>query len=74
MSKFLIIACFTIIISCVVGHGTVHDPVARQTRWRYDSSAPANYDDVGVYCGGISVNKLYFVIGILCPITGRFQS
>lgn len=55
MSKLVFIALVVALIGCVAGHGTVHDPVARQTRWRYDSSANPNWDDVGVYCGGFNV-------------------
>lgn len=53
MFKIIVVA---VLVATVAGHGTVHDPVARQTRWRYDSSAPANYDDVGVWCGGFNVS------------------
>ncbi|KAH8330908.1 hypothetical protein KR067_008844 [Drosophila pandora] len=41
---------------CLLGeleaHGMMLSPVSRSSRWRYDSSAPTNYDDNGVYCGG----------------------
>ncbi|KAH8248267.1 hypothetical protein KR038_009874 [Drosophila bunnanda] len=33
-------------------HGMMLSPVGRSSRWRYDSSAPTNYDDNGLYCGG----------------------
>ncbi|XP_030374183.1 uncharacterized protein LOC115623782 [Scaptodrosophila lebanonensis] len=33
-------------------HGILLYPVGRSSRWRYDGSAPANYDDNGLYCGG----------------------
>ena len=56
MLKFVVLTLALVAISNVAGHGTVHEPVARQTRWRYDSSAPADYDDVGVYCGGYNVS------------------
>lgn len=53
MSKLAVsVAIVLAILGCVAAHGTVHDPVARQTRWRYDSQAPANFDDVGLWCGG----------------------
>lgn len=35
MFKFIVIAS---LVAIVAGHGTIHDPVARQTRWRYDSA------------------------------------
>lgn len=67
MSKLIFVALVAI-IGCVASHGTVHDPVARQTRWRYDSSATPNYDDVGVYCGGISA--LWQQNGGRCGVCG----
>lgn len=36
----------------VNSHGMMMDPVNRASRWRIDSSAPKNYDDNGLYCGG----------------------
>ncbi|XP_043656746.1 uncharacterized protein LOC122622399 [Drosophila teissieri] len=34
------------------GHGMMLSPTGRSSRWRYDSSAPTNYDDNALYCGG----------------------
>jgi len=31
------------------------NPAGRSSRWRYDSSAPTNYDDNSLYCGGLWV-------------------
>ncbi|XP_055852303.1 uncharacterized protein LOC129916410 isoform X2 [Episyrphus balteatus] len=31
------------------------EPVSRGSRWRTDRTAPANYDDNGLYCGGYAV-------------------
>lgn len=56
MFKIVFVACGLSIIGWVFGHGTVYNPVARQTRWRFDPSAPADYNDVGLYCGGYSVS------------------
>lgn len=39
----------------VNAHGTMVDPISRNSLWRVDSSAPVNYDDIELYCGGISV-------------------
>lgn len=39
----------------VISHGMVLDPVARGSRWRSNSSAPHNYNDSELYCGGMSV-------------------
>ncbi|KAM8706034.1 hypothetical protein ACLKA7_010340 [Drosophila subpalustris] len=35
------------------GHGMMLSPAGRSSRWRYDSTAPKNYDDNGLYCGGL---------------------
>lgn len=43
-------------VGLVAAHGTVHEPVARQTRWRYSTSAVKNYDDKQLFCGGFSVS------------------
>lgn len=39
----------------VAGHGMVLDPVCRQSRWRYNESAPTDYNDNQVFCGGFGV-------------------
>ena len=62
MLKFVVLTLALVAISNVAGHGSMHDPVARQTRWRYDSSATPNYDDVGVYCGGFNVRTCCYQI------------
>ncbi len=57
----------------VHGHGRMEDPPARNAAWRYGKTrlfsygketrlavgfdVPANYDDVGLDCGGLSVQK-----------------
>ncbi|XP_055851257.1 uncharacterized protein LOC129915641 [Episyrphus balteatus] len=39
----------------IYGHGMMLDPVSRSSRWRYDKTAPINYDDNGLFCGGFGV-------------------
>lgn len=50
-----------IIIQKVHGHGMMLEPVGRASRWRFNHSAPPNYDDSQLYCGGLykqwNVNK-----------------
>lgn len=63
------ITTFVLTVWCFVGqidgHGMMLSPVGRSSRWRYDSTAPKNYDDNGLYCGGFWVcAKL-----ILLPLT-----
>lgn len=53
----LLLVTFALIFNCIFeisGHGTVLNPVGRATRWRYDYTAPINYDDNGLNCGGFS--------------------
>ncbi|XP_055905596.1 uncharacterized protein LOC129941269 [Eupeodes corollae] len=50
-----LIAVLSIFCTKVIGHGMLLDPVSRSSRWRVDSSARANYDDNGLFCGGFSV-------------------
>lgn len=41
----------------VKGHGMVMDPPNRSSMWRFDPSAPINWDDDQNYCGGMTVRK-----------------
>lgn len=43
-------------VGLVEAHGMVHDPVCRQTRWRVNSTAPVNYNDNQLFCGGFGVS------------------
>lgn len=52
----LLIIILTVIISYVSGHGRLLEPVGRASRWRYDSSAPRDYDDNQSFCGGFYVS------------------
>ena len=36
-------------------HGTMIDPVSRNSLWRIDQTAPVNYNDIELFCGGIGV-------------------
>lgn len=40
----------------VEAHGTMVDPVSRNSLWRLDGSAPVNYNDIELFCGGIGVS------------------
>ncbi|KAI8129805.1 hypothetical protein FF38_04400 [Lucilia cuprina] len=50
-----------IIIQCLAlfdvswGHGMMLSPPGRSSRWRYDHTAPVNYDDNANFCGGFGV-------------------
>lgn len=43
------------VIKLTDAHGTMVDPVSRNSLWRVDSSAPVNYNDIELFCGGIGV-------------------
>ncbi|XP_068152539.1 uncharacterized protein [Drosophila tropicalis] len=47
-----VFVAFSCLLLGTEGHGRMMSPVGRSSRWRYDSSAPTNYDDTGLYCGG----------------------
>lgn len=41
----------------VNAHGTMIDPVSRNSLWRVDKSVPVNYNDIELFCGGIGVSN-----------------
>lgn len=41
----------------VSGHGMMLDPPNRSSLWRYDPTAPINYNDNEVFCGGFGVTQ-----------------
>ncbi|XP_077293877.1 uncharacterized protein LOC143916588 [Arctopsyche grandis] len=49
--KYLIVFALLAVVPIVWGHGMVMDPVNRASRWRFNNSAPANWDDNQLYCG-----------------------
>lgn len=54
--------------SGIEGHGMVIDPVNRASRWRFNLSAPTNYEDSGLWCGGFQVQ--YEINGGRCGMCG----
>ncbi|KAJ3649523.1 hypothetical protein Zmor_021263 [Zophobas morio] len=46
--------CFSVLVTETFGHGMMLEPPNRSSLWRSDSSAPPNYSDNQVYCGGLS--------------------
>jgi len=52
MKLLLTLVVIAITLEGLAGHGYLKDPVNRASRWRVDSSAPTNYDDNGLNCGG----------------------
>uniref|UniRef100_A0A0K8TUX0 Chitin-binding type-4 domain-containing protein n=2 Tax=Bactrocera latifrons TaxID=174628 RepID=A0A0K8TUX0_BACLA len=53
--SFALVSLACIYNGLVSGHGMLLDPPGRSSRWRYNSTAPTNYDDNGLNCGGMSV-------------------
>ncbi|KAK4884511.1 hypothetical protein RN001_000782 [Aquatica leii] len=54
------------------GHGMMIDPPNRSSRWRFDLSAPINYDDNELFCGGFG--EQWEVNGGKCGICGDSYS
>lgn len=58
MNRYIVAALAIIALyefQAVQGHGMMLKPVSRSSRWRYDSSAPTNYNDNELFCGGATV-------------------
>lgn len=69
MSKLLITLClFSAFIALTSSHGMVMDPVNRASRWRLDPTAPINWDDTELWCGGLNVQHNTY--GGKCGICG----
>lgn len=62
------VSAFMGLFSLVYGHGYALEPIARGSRWRFNSSAPVNTDDTGLWCGGFGVQ--YWQNGGKCGICG----
>jgi hypothetical protein len=59
LEKTLFLIVFPIVLNSFepcYGHGYVLDPVARGSRWRFNTSALPNYDDNSLFCGGFNVS------------------
>lgn len=53
--NFLTFLVLVNVFGGILGHGRVMDPIGRSSRWRLDSSAPKNYNDMETFCGGYNV-------------------
>lgn len=62
MLKFLLVSAA--LVAFVVGHGSVHEPVARQSRWRYDPTATPNTNDYALNCGNFNVSYPVILVNI----------
>lgn len=58
MLKFVVALSFLVAVPLHVrGHGMLMDPVNRASRWRYDPTAPQDFDDNQLFCGGFAVSS-----------------
>lgn len=58
MIKFtLVLAILIANLLQINGHGMVMDPVNRSSAWKKNFTTPVNWDDSGLFCGGIGVSK-----------------
>ena len=53
--KFLLAFLLLNLLDEISGHGMLMDPVNRASRWRFDSTAFADYNDMEGFCGGFLV-------------------
>lgn len=54
------------LLHSTAGHGMLMNPVSRSSRWRFNASAPINYNDNENFCGGFDVRIIHFS-GCPCP-------
>ncbi|XP_017873552.1 PREDICTED: uncharacterized protein LOC108620996 [Drosophila arizonae] len=55
MMKYLLSAVLLLAIGLqqIEAHGMMLSPPSRSSRWRFDGSAPQNYNDNELFCGGL---------------------
>lgn len=58
-SAILLVTIFGCQISTIYAHGMLMDPISRGSRWRIDPSAPHDYNDNELSCGGLTVSKTF---------------
>lgn len=58
MKALLVILVAIFVVDHVSGHGMLIDPVGRASRWRFNNTAPTNWDDNELFCGGFGVHHL----------------
>ncbi|KAF8764487.1 hypothetical protein HNY73_022553 [Argiope bruennichi] len=47
-------------VHCIWSHARLMEPPSRSSMWRHGYDTPKNYDDDGLYCGGMHVLNLIF--------------
>lgn len=65
-------------VGYVWGHAALYEPPGRSSMWRFGFDTPRNDDDVELYCGGITVRKLfkisfpYYVFHLISLLETKF--
>ncbi|KAJ3638629.1 hypothetical protein MTP99_001977 [Tenebrio molitor] len=59
---------FCLLVEKISGHGMMLEPPNRSSLWRFDPTAPPNYDDNQNFCGGVAVQWNRF--NGLCGVCG----
>ncbi|XP_017846858.1 uncharacterized protein LOC108602983 [Drosophila busckii] len=49
----LALTCLLLLMAEIWGHGMMLDPPSRSSRWRFDATAPHNWNDNELFCGGL---------------------
>ncbi|GFU14612.1 chitin-binding type-4 domain-containing protein [Nephila pilipes] len=63
--KLFVILCF---VKSIWGHARLMEPPSRSSMWRHGYHTPKNYDDDGLYCGGMHTQ--WKINGGKCGVCG----
>ncbi|GFY55021.1 chitin-binding type-4 domain-containing protein [Trichonephila inaurata madagascariensis] len=55
-------------VQCIWGHARLMEPPSRSSMWRHGYDTPKNYDDDGLYCGGMHTQ--WKINGGKCGVCG----
>ena len=58
----LLLLLFISLINEICAHGVMQSPPARNYMWRLGYDTERNYDDMGLNCGGFSVNMFVYTL------------
>lgn len=59
-SVFVFVITLTSLVEWSSQHGLLLSPPQRGSLWRYGYDTPPNYDDNGLFCGGLEVRQSLF--------------
>ncbi|XP_044264472.1 uncharacterized protein LOC123011198 [Tribolium madens] len=60
LSVSVVFLVFCFLVEKISGHGMMMEPPNRSSLWRFDPTAPPNYDDNQNFCGGVAVQWSQF--------------